>query len=118
MRGGVGEGALVEKTGHLAEAAAREEEAEVVEIIGDMVGDAVEPRFLPEDNAVAGSGKAGEDATNPEGVGAGDDAEIAGAAPEGIAGVGDVVVDGFAEEAVAAIVQAADPMAHPAIQKG
>lgn len=116
--GFVGKGAGGEEAGDLGAAAFREQHAEVVKAVGDVIADALEARFLEQYNAVAGARQVGKEGADTEGVGAGEDAEIARAAPDGIARAEDVVMDGFAEEAGAAVVESADAMADPAIEEG
>ena len=103
---------------HLRGAAAGGEETEVVEVVADVVGDGAELRFLEADDAVVGAGKIGEEAAEADGVGAGDDAELAGAAPGGIAGTVEVIADGFAMEKMAVLMKAGDAAGNPAIEEG
>ena len=72
-----------------------------------MVADALQLRFVEEDDAVARAREGFEDGADAEAIGPGQHAEVARAAPDGIAQARDVVGDGPPDQ------EAADPAMHP-----
>ena len=103
---------------HLHGTAAGSEEAEVVEAVNDVIGEAAETRLPEADDAVAGRREVGEDGADAHGIGPGNDTEIASPAPDGLARPFEVVADGLAVEKVRPGVESGDASRDPAIEKG
>lgn len=115
----MGKGAGGEEAGDLRGASFREQHGEVVEAIGDVVGDALEPGFVPEHGAVVEAGKIVEDGADAAGISAGDHAEIPRAAPDRLARAEDMVVHGAPDQLETDVrFGAGVTMADPAIEEG
>ena len=107
-----------EEAGDLAAATLGEEHAEVIEANDGVIAEPLELRFVEDDDAVAGAGEGPENRADAEAVGAGEDAEVAGAVPDGIGLARNVVGNSFADhEAPQPGMQAVKTVADPAIDE-